>query len=255
VDDLGAGIGWGALVGGSLLIGGLISARLRLSSPVAGTITAFGGGLMFSAVAFELVPDADGEAGMALTTFGLLTGCLIYVGANWLLERDVAMRRTRRMARAAAAGRPASGGGNQADVAAGEAIAVGMVVDGVPESIAFGLTITEGELGVALLAGIVVGNIAEAYGAAHPILSGGKTAAFVLRLLAIIGLVLALATVAGATVLADASSKLVGTTQAIAGGAVLAVLSTAVFPESYKEASERVALASVAGFVVGYLLS
>ena len=50
---------------------------------------------------------------------------------------------------------------------------VGLFVDGVPESIALGLTVAEGEVGVALLAGIVVGNLVEAYGAAQPIVAGG----------------------------------------------------------------------------------
>jgi hypothetical protein len=37
----------------------------------------------------------------------------------------------------------------------------GIFVDGVPESLALGLTIAEGELGVALLAGILLGNLVE----------------------------------------------------------------------------------------------
>jgi hypothetical protein len=35
-------------------------------------------------------------------------------------------------------------------------------VDGVPESVALGLTIAEGEVGLALLVGIAVGNVVEA---------------------------------------------------------------------------------------------
>ena len=98
---------------------------------------------------------------------------------------------------------------------------VGLFVDGVPESIALGLTVAEGEVGVALLAGIVVGNLVEAYGAAQPIVAGGRTRRFVVGLLALIGLTLALATVVGGTVLADASPELIGTAQAMAAGAVL----------------------------------
>jgi hypothetical protein len=35
----------------------------------------------------------------------------------------------------------------------------------VPESIALGLTVAEGEIGLALLVGILLGNVVEAYGA------------------------------------------------------------------------------------------
>ena len=70
----------------------------------------------------------------------------------------------------------------QAEAARGESIAAGLFVDGVPESLALGLTIAEGELGVALLAGIVIGNVVEAYGAAQPIVAGGHTKRFAITL-------------------------------------------------------------------------
>jgi zinc transporter ZupT len=66
---------------------------------------------------------------------------------------------------------------------------------------------------------------------------------------------LAAATVLGGTVLADASPELVGTAQAIAAGAVLAVVSIAIIPHAFSEVSSLVASATVLGFVAGYLLS
>ncbi len=125
----------------------------------------------------------------------------------------------------------------------------------MPESLALGLTIAEDELGVALLAGVVIGNVVESYGAAQPIIAGGHTAGFAIRLLGGIGLALGLATVLGGTVLADASPEFIGTAQAVAAGAVLAVITVAVIPHAFDEVSRRVATASVAGFVLGYLLS
>jgi ZIP family zinc transporter len=144
---------------------------------------------------------------------------------------------------------------DHAQAARGESIAAGIFVDGVPESIALGLTIAEGEIGVALLAGILLGNVVESYGAAQPILAGGHSRGFALRLLGGIGIALAGATVLGGTVLADASAELVGTAQAVAAGAVLAVISIAIVPHAFAEVSSRVATATVAGFIAGYLLS
>jgi zinc transporter, ZIP family len=142
-----------------------------------------------------------------------------------------------------------------AELARGESIAAGIFIDGVPESLALGLTIAEGEVGVALLAGILVGNLSESYGAAQPIIAGGRPPSFAIRLLAGIGLMLALATVLGGTVVADASPELIGTAQAIAAGAVLAVITIAVVPHAFEEVSRLVATATVAGFATGYLLS
>ena len=46
-----------------------------------------------------------------------------------------------------------------------------------------------------------------------------------------------------------------GTAQAVAAGAVMAVISIAVIPYAFKEVSTRVAIATSLGFVVGYVLS
>ena len=253
--NLGASVGWGLLVGGSLVVGALAAALLHLPERVAATLTAFGGGILFAAVALELVPDADEGAGAALTAAGLAAGTLLYVGADAWLNREPSMRAMRRSAHAAASGRAMTMPRDHAEAARGESIAAGIFVDGVPESIALGLTVAQGEVGVALLAGIVLGNVVESYGAAQPILAGGHTRGFALRVLGGIGIALAGATVLGGTVLADASAELVGTAQAIAAGAVLAVISIAIVPHAFAEVSSRVATATVAGFICGYLLS
>lgn len=253
ISSLGTSAGWGLLIGGSLLLGAAIAAGVSLPKRWAATLSAFGGGILFAAVALELVPEADAEAGSALTAFGLIAGTLVYVGTDRWLNRDTKTKEMRRSMHAAAAGRPMTT--RSGEVARGESIAAGLFVDGVPESIALGLTVAEGEVGIALLAGIVVGNLVEAYGAAQPILAGGRTRRFALGLLGAIGLALALATILGGTVLADASPELIGTAQAVAAGAVLAVVSIAIIPHAFEEVSGLVATAIVLGFIGGYLLS
>jgi zinc transporter, ZIP family len=253
VESFGTSLGWGLVIGGSLVLGAVAAALLRLPERIAATMTAFGGGVLLAAIALELVPEADREAGAALTAAGLLAGTLVYVAADWWLGRDEEMMAMRRMGHAAAAGRTMPQ--HSSEAMRGESIAVGLFVDGVPESIALGLTIAEGEIGVALLAGVLIGNVVEAYGAAQPIISGGHTRRFAITLLTGIGFALAFATVLGGTVLADASGEVVGTAQAVAGGAVLAVVSIAIVPYAFSEVNRLVASATVVGFIVGYLLS
>jgi len=255
MSNVGASAGWGLVVGGSLLAGALAAAFLRLPARVAAALTAFGGGVLFAAIALELVPEADAGAGAALTAVGLLAGTLVYVAADHRLSQDEDMAMMRRSGHAAAAGREMEMPVGHAEAARGESIAAGLFVDGVPESIALGLTIAEGEIGVALLAGIVLGNVVEAYGAAQPIIAGGHTRTFAIRLLGMIGVALALATIVGGTVLSDASAELVGVAQAVAAGAVLAVISIAIAPHAFSEVSRMAAVATVGGFIVGYLLS
>ena len=253
MENLGASLGWGVVVGASLVAGAVAAAALTLPGRVAALLTAFGGGVLLAAIAFELMPEADREAGVALTIAGVLAGMVVYVAADAWLSRDEEMDRMRRSGHAAAAGQPMPM--RSSDEARGESIAAGLFVDGVPESVALGLTVAEGEIGVALLAGIVIGNVVEAYGAAQPIVAGGRTKRFAIVLMAAIGAALALATVLGGTALADASGELVGTLQAIAAGAVMAVLTIAIVPHAFEEVSRRVATATVLGFLLGYVLS
>jgi zinc transporter, ZIP family len=278
MENLGPAAGWGLVVAASLLAGALAAVMLRLPERIAAIATSFGGGILLAAVALELVPEADEGAGAALTAAGMLAGTLLYVAADAWLSRDPTMRAQRRMGHAAAAGRPmsemaeapargksAAPGGSAArgapdardhsEAARGESIAAGILVDGVPESLALGLTVAEGGIGVALLAGVLLGNVVEAYGAAQPILAGGHTRRFALGLLGGIGILLAGATALGGTVLADAADELIGTAQAIAAGAVVAVVSIAILPHAFDEVSRTVATATVAGFIAGYLLA
>ena len=110
-------------------------------------------------------------------------------------------------------------------------------------------------MGRALLVGIVVGNLVEAYGAAHPIIAGGRSPRAAIGLLVAIGVVLGVATVAGGTVLAAASPAFIGTAEAVAGGALLAVISISIVPYAFEEVHSTVALAVVGGFILGYVLS
>jgi len=117
------------------------------------------------------------------------------------------------------------------------------------------LAFSNGIVALSLLAGVLLGNAVEAYGAAHPILAGGHPARFVIALLGGIGLALAGATILGGTVLSDASPTVIGAAQALAAGAVLAVISVSIIPYAFSEVSSRVAVAAILGFIVGYLLS
>ena len=233
-----------ALVGLSLVAGAVAAARLHLTSAVGSGLTAFGGGLLMAAVAFELVPDADVAAGTAVTAIGLLAGTALYVAADWWLHRDPDTSEMRQAMHAAKTGRMMMPEGSQE----GRSLAAGLLIDGVPESFALGLTVAEGELGLALLAGVVFGNVVEAYGSAR-LIGGGAV-----RLFAAIGVALAVVTVLGATVLSDVGDSVIGGAQALAAGAVLAVISITIVPETFKDIHRRVAACLITGVVVGYLL-
>lgn len=246
----------GLLVTVSLLVGVLTAGWLRLPPSAASMFTAFGGGILLAAVALELLPAADETAGQLFTAAGLVTGAALYLGADVLLTRDADTAMTRQSGHAAASGAPMPMMrlADPAAVARGETIAAGIVVDGIPESFALGLAVVQGEGGLALLAAVVLGNLTEAYGAAQPLLVGGKSRRFAIGLIGGIGLLLGAATIVGGTLLAQLPGVVVGTARAIAAGAILAVLSISIIPYAFDEVNRRVAVAITLGVVAGYLL-
>jgi len=63
------------------------------------------------------------------------------------------------------------------------------------------------------------------------------------------------ATILGGTLLADVDEAAVGFLEALAGGAVLAVVLVSIVPHAFAEVSRWVAAASAAGFLLGFALT
>ena len=148
---------WGLLAGSSLILGGLLSLWFRLADRWIGHIMAFGGGVLISAVAFELVEEGIRTAGgIRAVAAGLFAGSLVFYFGDTLIDRLGGADRKRMDP---ATDRPAHG-------VAGLAIVLGIVLDGIPESIVIGLTLLEGgEIGVAIVVAVFLSNLPEAIAA------------------------------------------------------------------------------------------
>jgi zinc transporter, ZIP family len=150
---------WGVVGGSSLVIGGAMARRLPLKRRHVGLIMAFGAGVLISAVAYELVHEAfetsAGDGGIAL---GLLGGSALFFGAEVLIDR-------------LAAKQPDSGGPAQT----GRALVLGIILDGIPESLVLGLTVLEaGTVSIAFLVAVFVANLPEAIAATAALERAGR---------------------------------------------------------------------------------
>jgi ZIP family zinc transporter len=245
---------WGSAVSGPLLIGAVAGAVLPMWERVATTLAVFGGGVLLGALAFDLVPEAERHAGTWLTAGGLVAGTLAFLAGDWLLTREKNREELRRAMQAGTYGGRAEGGKSE-EAGRGKSIALGVFMDGVPETAALGITIAEGAIAVPLLAGVVVSNLVESYGASEPIVDAGYSRRYPIVLFAGIGVALIVAIVVGATLLAGASDRLIGTAEAIAGGAIFATVLVALVPHAFAEVSRWAAVSAVLGLVLGYVLS
>src|SRR3569833_2225523 len=144
---------WGFVAGAALLIGAGVAYFLHVPSRLIAAIMAFGSGVLISALAFNLMDEAYKRGGFYATATGFLGGAAIYTAANCWLARHGARNRKR--------------SGNQEppqgeDDGSGMAIAIGALLDGIPESIVIGLSMLRGGVvsTVAVIA-IFVSNIPE----------------------------------------------------------------------------------------------
>lgn len=247
-------LGWGAGVSVPLIIGAIAAALLPLWERFATTLTAVGGGILIGALAFDLVPEAEKHAGMVWTAVGLGTGTLLFLGLDWLLSHGEERSELRRAMQAGATRGRMTEGGEEA-AGRGKSIALGIFVDGVPETAALGITVAEGDVALPLLVGIVVSNLVESYGSSEAIVTAGYSRRYPIVLFTGIGLALLVAIFLGAELLAGLSERIVGTAEAVAGGAIFATVLVAIIPHAFAEVSRWAAVAAMSGLLIGYLLS
>ena len=140
--------------------------------------------------------------------------------------------------------------------APGPALALGALLDGIPEQMVLGIGIAAGDgVSLSLLAAIFVSNLPEAIGASTDLRAARRSRATILRMWLAVAAVCTLATVVGYA-LADATS---GDFQAaingFAAGALLVMLIDSMIPEAAAKARRPAGLATVLGFAVAAALT
>jgi zinc transporter, ZIP family len=128
VGALAAGF-WGFVGGVSLLVGALVGIYAGASRRTKATVMALGAGVLISSVAFELMEEAYQMGGFDASALGLSLGAEAFFFADRAVNRRGGERRKN----------PADKQGNSAS-----AIAIGALMDGIPESAAIGISLLEG---------------------------------------------------------------------------------------------------------------
>lgn len=238
---------WGLLAGGALLLGAAIGYFVNVPKRLIAGVMAFGSGVLFSALSFELMDEAYRLGGFDATAIGFLGGATIYTAANYYISHRGAKHRKR------------SGDQQSSESAQGSsglAIAVGALLDGIPESIVIGLSLLGGK-GVSLVAVIAVflSNIPEGLSSASGMKKAGRSMGYVAVIWTAIALISGVAALIGYTVFRHYSDDVIAATTAVAAGAILAMLADTMIPEAFDEAHEFAGLITVVGFLLAFILS
>jgi zinc transporter, ZIP family len=237
---------WGLLAGGALVLGALIAWFVRVPATVVASVMAFGSGVLISAVAFDLMQEAAAIGGLIATSGGFLGGAVLYVLANLALARRGARHRKR------------SGGLQPSESeksGSGAAIAIGALLDGVPESVVLGLGLLGGgAVSVSVLAAVFISNVPEGLSSAAGMKRSHRSARYVFGVWGGIAVASGVSALLGNLLLGGAPPEAESVITAVAAGAILSMIADTMIPEAYERTHAWTGLITTLGFLVAFVL-
>ena len=237
---------WGLAAGGALVIGALVAWLIEVPQRIVASVMAFGAGVLISALAFDLVDEAETKGGLTATVLGFLVGAVAYLLANLVLAKRGARHRKR------------SGDQQPSEEeqgGSGSAIAIGALLDGIPESVVLGLSLLGGNgIGIPVLAAIFISNLPEGLSSAAGMKRNGRSARYVFGVWIGVAVASGLAGLLGCLLLQGASVELVAAITALAAGAILTMVADTMIPEAFERTHLYAGLIATLGFLTAFTI-
>jgi ZIP family zinc transporter len=238
---------WGLLAGAALLVGAAVGWFARVSPRWVSGVMAFGSGVLISALAFDLMGEAADRGGLGATLLGFIGGALVYTLGNVALSRYGAKHRKR------------SGDHQPSEADAGGsgmAIALGALLDGIPESMVIGVSLLAGgRVSLVTVAAVFLSNVPEGLSSSAGMKRAQRPAAYVFGVWGAIAVLSGLAALVGFVAFRGVGASAVSATMGSAAGAILAMIVDTMVPESFEGTHDMAGLVTVAGFVTAFALS
>ncbi|CCM64378.1 MAG: hypothetical protein KA973_19180 [Candidatus Microthrix sp.] len=224
--------GLGTLAQASLLLAGLVVCWVKVPTRIVGILAGFGAGAMISAVAFDLLPEAEVHIAMWQTVLWMLIGVGVFLLGDYVVDKRF--------------GSEGAGGAM--------GIVVGSVVDGVPESLIFGIQIGIGAtISPTFLAAVFVSNIPQAIAPSADLAGRGWGPARLGRLWVMVVLGCGVAAGLGYLLTTATSDAYGERAAALAAGGLLAMLTNSLIPFAYERGKQLAGVATVVGFCLTLL--
>ena len=233
----------GALVSLGLLLGAVAGLYAPLKHRGVTGMMAAGAGILIAAASLDLIVEAVRVCGTLDAGVALVAGGAAFSLANLWLAKRAAKDRKR-------CGECVQQPTEQASPGSGLAIAMGTLMDALPEAAVLGLeTARTGIPRVGLLAAFALGNFAEALSSASGMALANRSKRYIFGLWGSVALVVTLLAGLTAGLSAIAPRDVGGLCNAFAAGALLSMVVETMIPEATHETSPLNGLIAVFGFL------
>ena len=238
---------WALIGSGALIVGAALGFWLDVSRKTLGLIMGFGAGTLLSAISFDLVLEAFQESPGLPVVVGLLAGAMAFWVGDLLIER---------MQDKKAANGGEDDAGADDEEGSGLQLALGATLDGVPESVAIGLTLLGGNpVSAAIVLAVFLSNGPEGRAASVELARTGYSRAKIMGIWIGVVALCVVAAALGFVLLGDAHPQTVAVINSFAAGSILAMLSITMMPQAFAKGGRAVGLATVLGFILAAGLS
>ena len=240
--------GWGIIAGSALLIGAWIGIKYAMGQRMIAGIIAFAAGVLISTLTFELMGTAREIGGILPAIAGFAGGSALFTAANYWLALYGAKHRKR--------SHLSNSLDSEETFRNGAAIAIGAMIDGIPESLIIGISLWMGTTisRVALLA-IFISNFPEGLSSAVGMKQAGKSVRYILSIWGTIALVNGVGAAIGFQFAQAILPVTLAVILAVGAGAILAMIVDTMLPEAFAETHDFTGMITVIGFICGFYLS
>ena len=232
------------LAGFSLILGVIIGTVFKIGQRTIAAIMAFGSGVLICALTFGLMEEAFKHGGFDAIVIGFLIGGVVFIGGDFLVHRYGGRNHKKRKHF------------KSVRESNGKAIILGASLDGIPESIALGLSLLEKNgIGLLMLAAIFLSNLQESISSIGDLRKEGFSTKKIYFMWSIVSIGSIVAAILSYIFLKNINLNMRGIIESFASGAILAMLADSMMPEAYEEGGFLIGFLTMLGFLTAFILS
>lgn len=264
---MGSAFFFGAVSGGAVLLGAIISMLIKMPKRLIGFIMAFGVGVLIGAATFELLQESLEKSEMNNTIIGFIAGAITFTVIEGLISKHGGKHRKRSNAHelnqldeqttidTSDSDQRNENDKNTSNDQSGIGIFIGTVMDAIPESIMLGTSLIGGKgVSMLLLLAIMISNIPEGLSSTAGMLKGGTSKSKILGLFITVTVVAGLSSLFGYVFLDHANPAVISIISSFAAGGIITMIGATMMPEAYEEGGALVGLMTSFGVIVSIVL-